>query len=47
MFDILPRGQMAEGTVRPTMVVVVPPCFDLAPGVFDGQELLYVETFIA
>ena len=33
--------------MRPMMVVIDPPRFDLAPGVLDRQELIGVQTFIA
>src|SRR5580700_10483889 len=33
--------------MRPMMVVIDPPRFDLAPGGLDRQELIGVQTFIA
>lgn len=38
---------MAQGAVRPKLVVIDPPRLDLAPRVVDGQELIGVQTFVA
>jgi hypothetical protein len=38
---------MAQRTMWPSIIVIIPPLLDLAPRVFDRQELTDVQTFIA
>ena len=37
---------LPKSPVRPTLVVFPAPSLDLAPSVFQGQEPIYVQTFL-
>ena len=43
----LGRGQLAEGTVRPNVVVFVPPSFDGNAGSVDRGEPVKIEVVIS
>src|SRR4029453_6541702 len=44
---VLVRCQMAERAVRPALIVIDPPRFDLGPGGLDRRELMHVQTLVA
>ncbi len=47
LLDELVRRQMTERAVRPALIVIEPPSFDLHPGVVHGHELVHVQTLVA
>ncbi len=40
------RRQIAQGTVRPEPVIVLPPALYLLSGIFDGQEPVHVQALV-